>query len=114
MMSSEMNKSLLLFSGYNQRAILTFLRTLRTQKITSYIVARDKNDEIFHTDFANDVIHTRKHRELYSAEIIECLDKIFEISNNSQFIVIPSSEALNRYFLENIDLFNKKYNFYAL
>lgn len=86
------------FSGYNQRAVIAFLRTLEKRKIKYVVVAADENDTIFFTKYCKRVIYTRKAKELDLQEILNVLGQIDE-----KKWIAPSTEFLNRFLLEHIE-----------
>lgn len=96
-----MNKSIVLFSGYNQRAIISFLRTLVSNNINYGIVASSKNDLIFLTSYSNNVLAVRKKKELDLNDIMRCLVIVKENLRSDKYIIAPSTEALNRFLLDN-------------
>ncbi|GHT81767.1 hypothetical protein FACS1894125_3230 [Actinomycetota bacterium] len=83
----------LIFSGYNERAVIAFLRSLLCFGITPKIVARDEDDAIFLTTYAKYVIYTRKNKQLEMSEIAPLIER--------PTIIAPSTEFLNRWLLEN-------------
>lgn len=97
-----MKKTIVLFSGYNQRAVIAFLRSLVKNRIENYvIVASSEDDSIFLTDYSSKVLCTRHHKELNKEEIIWTLQKIKKQMSSSKLLLVPSTEALNRFLLEN-------------
>ena len=101
---------IVIFSGYNQRAVIAFLRTLQENKITNYvIVAASNQDTIFQTDYANKVVYTRKKKELCLLEIYEAISFVVETHKEQECIIIPSTEALNRFLLKNRDIFENNH-----
>lgn len=92
---------LLIFSGYNPRAVIAFLRTLTLHHIDYAIIAKSQEDAIFLSAYAPQVLAVRKKKELDIEDIKNCLDLIKEKQPASSYVVAPSTEALNRFFLEN-------------
>lgn len=98
---------IVIFSGYNQRAIIAFLRCLSRNNISNYtIVASSSNDPIFKTQYKGKVFYTRQIKELNFDEIKSILERIKAISKE-KILIAPSTEALNRFFLSNRDVFEK-------
>lgn len=96
-----MNKTILIFSGYNQRAIVAFLRTIIKLNLDFAIIARDESDPIFNTEYKDKIILTRNTPKL-ELEYFEYLLKKFEKKHKSKlYLIIPTTEALNRFLLEN-------------
>lgn len=90
-----------LFSGYNQRAILAFIRTLDKQNIDFSIIAKSNDDEIFLTKYSKNIIAQRCKKELDLIDIEICLNKVKKAKKTDNLLIIPSTEAFNRFLLEN-------------
>ncbi|MDE7313830.1 MAG: methyltransferase domain-containing protein [Eubacterium sp.] len=100
---------IVIFSGYNQRAVIAFLRTLKKNNFTSYcIIASGKSDTILNTSYRNKVIYIRKIRELDLKEILGALELAARTTEESKMWITPSTEALNRFLLRHRDIFEKK------
>ncbi|RUR40113.1 hypothetical protein [Vreelandella populi] len=96
---------IIIFSGYNQRAVIAFLRTLKQCGVTPSIIAKSHNDPIFKTSYRNQVKAVRTKEALVKKDIIFCIQKIKKQTGHSQFLVAPSTEALNRHFLDNMSFY---------
>lgn len=94
------------FSGYNQRAVLAFLRTLRKNSLEYVIIASGIDDSIFLTDYSKNVIYTRKNKNVDAEEILFALQNI--IRTNKQIFMAPVTEYLNRWMLDNRKMLEKK------
>lgn len=91
---------LLIFSGYNVRAIISFLRTLSLNKIENYaIVALTEHDIIFQTLYRKKVIYTRKNEQLNLDEFCSLAEYICQKKKVDKILILPSTEALNRFIL---------------
>lgn len=55
-----MKKIVIVFSGYNQRAVISFLRTLEKNTICYAIIASSAQDTIFQSSYADKVEYVRK------------------------------------------------------
>jgi len=100
-------KAIIIFSGYNMRALYAFMRTLEKQSITYFIIASSDDDEIYSTNYKDKVICERKSKSLIIEDLIYCIrsvQKKFEFNN---YLIAPSSEALNRFLLEHRILFSE-------
>lgn len=95
----DIDKIVIIFSGYNNRAIVSFIRTLEKNKITYAIVAKNNDDPMFWTSYKNNIILTRKNQSLD----LELFEKVFHLArvkfSVTQYIIAPSTEALNRFLL---------------
>ena len=65
---------IVVFSGYNQRAVVAFLRTLEKNKVESFrIIASGDSDSILKTNYKEKVIYTRKKKKLDLEEVFYAL-----------------------------------------
>ncbi len=97
---SKYRTGVLIFSGYNQRAIISFCRVCEKYKIPMFIVS-SKNDMIENTIYKKYVIYKRKNSNL-NLNLIEKISKVLKKNTEiKKFIILPSSEYLNRFFLES-------------
>jgi predicted ATP-grasp superfamily ATP-dependent carboligase len=94
-----MNKGKLvtIFSGYNDRAVVSFLRTLEKNKIDYAIIARDKKDLIFKTVYSDKIVLIRQNRYLDLDLISQYIKIIRNKLRVAQCFIAPSTEALNRF-----------------
>ena len=124
-----MRKKVLIFSGYNQRAVIAFIRVLVHNDIPFVIIAKDENDSIYKTKYVNSIIFNRDSIALDIDLFRKYLAKVSKMFDSDKFIIAPTTEALNRFFLKNkhilendkfkiplveLELYNKisdKYNF---
>lgn len=88
----------LLFSGYNQRAIIAFCRFAISNNIDFRIVAK-KNDTIFISAYHSRVIAVRQKDTLSLEEIIKYRDLMKKEIEFDRLIILPSTEYLNRFLL---------------
>lgn len=99
-------KSVLIFSGYNPRAIVAFCRFARQKNIPFYIIAEDHSDKILKSDYKKNVIAIRNSKKLNRKVIEKYAGQLrFEYGLNEIF-VLPSTEYLNRVLLKNQKHFN--------
>jgi len=95
-----------MFSGYNQRAIISFCRFAKYNNITFYIIAKNNEDPVFLSDYKNNVIDIRKNSNFILDDFIKWKNQI----NENEVVILPSTEFLNRFILKNrIFLENNKY-----
>ncbi len=94
-------KPTIIFSGVNDRAIIAFCRYAEREKINYVIVANGKDDLIFLTDYEKYVVATRERNVLTIKNIFELVGIVkLKFSCNEVFI-LPSTEYLNRFLLNN-------------
>ncbi len=97
------NKHLLIYSGSNDRAIIAFCRYASKNSIPFHIIANGEDDYIFLTDYRKHIIHTRKKNKLELQEIESVLKQIQLLYKPEDILILPSTEYLNRFLLENLD-----------
>lgn len=96
-----MKSIIIIFSGYNQRAIIAFLRTLKENGLDHYaIIASSDKDMIFRTVYSDKVFYTRRNIYLDLQEISNAIDFIRNRTNAEKAFIAPSTEALNRFILK--------------
>ena len=89
------------FSGFNQRAVISFLRTLEKNRIQQYvIIATGNQDPILKTSYSNKVFCIRRERELELGEIKQIFRDLYRQCRENIWIA-PSTEALNRFLLKH-------------
>lgn len=94
-------KAIVIFSGYNQRAIISFCRVAEEQNIPLIIIARSEDDSILKTEYEKYVKYIREKIELDLSYIKNILSKIKNEEIFNEYVILPSSEALNRFLLNN-------------
>ncbi len=92
---------IIIFSGYNQRAVISFIRTLEKNQIDSYSIIAVNHDPILLTKYRKKVSYVRQIKALDSEEIFFALNKIKNSVTNQKLFIAPSTEALNRFLLQN-------------
>jgi len=100
-------KKFLIFSGYNQRAVISLCRELVRNEFDFYIIASSKKDGIFHSKYSSHIKAVRINKDLVLDEIIRIVKELQQINNNESFVIAPVSEYLNHFFLEKRTEFQK-------
>jgi hypothetical protein len=95
----------IVFSGYNPRAVVAFLRAASAAGAEIAILAAESDDAIFRTAYAPLVHLVRKSRELALEYVLGDLEKIRGLYPNRRLIIAPSTEALNRFLLKYRSVF---------
>jgi len=104
------NKCVVVFSGYNQRAVIAFLRTLEANGVCYAIIAKSPQDALFLTDYSKHILAIRQHETLVLEDLLSALGEVKQKRRADQYIISPSTEALNRFLLEHRQQFeNNKY-----
>jgi hypothetical protein len=96
-----MNKAFLIFSGYNQRAVIAFCRVATRWNVPFYIIASSPEDTIFLTVYSAKVQAIRHEKLLEIQDIEQCLEKVRSKAQDVDFVILPSTEFLNRFFLKH-------------
>ena len=102
------NKAIVVFSGFNQRAVIAFLRVLTNKKLNYAIIACSKKDTIFLTEYKKHVASIRKVYNLELNDLVNSLQIVKEKLNVNKLIIAPTTEALNRFFLKHRLIFEQK------
>lgn len=93
-------KYILIFSGFNQRSVISFIRTLEANNIDFAIIAIPVTDSIFLTEYSEKVLSVRKYKTLDINDILNSIETVKEKIQADEYIIAPSTEALNRFLLE--------------
>ncbi|MBK7762867.1 MAG: methyltransferase [Bacteroidetes bacterium] len=96
-----MNLHVLIFSGSNDRAVIAFCRFACQHQVSISIISNGIEDVILNSDYKKFVIATRRKNILIVDEILEFANKARSISNCEKLIILPSTEYLNRFLLDN-------------
>lgn len=100
---------IIIFSGYNQRAVIAFLRALKKNYIENYIIiACSKEDTILKTLYKKHVYCIRNNKELNKKELLNIIIRALKEKNEEKALIIPSTESLNRFLLKNRSEFEEK------
>lgn len=94
-----MSTRFVLFSGYNERAIIALCRELRAIRAPYSIIASGDHDPIFRTRYRADVAAVRRARALDATDIDRCLQRLKALHPADRYVIAPSSEFLNQHVL---------------
>ncbi|MDO1527790.1 hypothetical protein QMK61_03010 [Fulvimonas sp. R45] len=100
-MNATSEKTFLVFSGGNDRAVLGFLRALRQCGQHAAIVARTRADRILHTRFRKDVHCVRETPELSLDVFSRCLNEVRRATGRRTFVLLPSTEYFNAFLFRH-------------
>lgn len=106
-LGKKSQKCIIIFSGFNQRAVIAFLRTLQENNLTYAIVAKSETDDIFLTKYACNVVSVRRSVPLDLEDIVDAIMTVQDKHDADKYVIAPSSEALNRFLLEHKERFNE-------
>ena len=101
MIKSTNNKALLIYSGYNERAVISFIRFIDNFSINYGIVASSPADSIFSTLYAEKVFFTRNSKDLNIYEFKDIIRTAYSKLDVNSVVIAPSTEGLNRWLIEN-------------
>lgn len=96
-----MNQAVLIFSGFNTRAVVAFCRSATRLNVPFHILASSEQDPILMTPYASSVYLTRENLSLEPAAVIGWIEGIRKANHYDRLVVLPTSEFLNRFLLEN-------------
>lgn len=101
------NTAIIVFSGFNQRAVIAFLRTLEGMGISYCIIAVSESDPIFLTDYCSKTLSIRKSSQLELNDLLNSLRDVKEKLAVDNLFIAPSTEALNRFILKHKPFFEE-------
>jgi len=98
--------SFIIFSGFNNRAVISFLRTLyelkkKTKNLEFGVITLPYNDPILFTKYKKNVVSKREKIELNKEDIFKSIKQAKNKLKSDSCIIVPLTEALNRFLLEN-------------
>ncbi len=102
-MAAKIDKAITVFSGFNVRAVVAFCRRAAQLQIPFFIIAASSSDPILMTAYRDRVVRTRLTPQLCIGQVNEWLDEICEEANVRKMCVLPSTEFLNRFLLDNVN-----------
>jgi len=97
----EFKTIVLIFSGYNHRAIIAYIRHCIANNIDFYIVSSATDDLIYKSIYKTKVIYTRNDNSLTVDGLILIKSIINKIVHKVKMLILPTSEYLNRFLLNN-------------
>ncbi|MDV4149714.1 ATP-grasp domain-containing protein [Clostridium sp. AL.422] len=100
-------KCIIVFSGFNQRAVIAFLRTLELNNINYAIIAKSRNDDIFATEYKNKVVAIRESETIVENDILISIEKVKEYCKAKEYLIAPTTEALNRFLIDKRRVFEE-------
>jgi len=100
----------LIFSGYNPRAIISFCRIASEYKLDFDIIASSKNDEILNSKYSENVSIIRESKQMDIDTILSICKKY----ENQKLFILPSTEYLNRILISNSEILNKNSIYFGL
>lgn len=95
------NQAVIVISGYNIRAVVAFCRWATVHDVKFHVIAKSKEDPIFLTDYKDRVGFTRDSPQLRHEHFRTWVDSLCRKYGYQRIILLPSTEYLNRFLLEN-------------
>ena len=89
------------FSGYNMRGVVSFLRSLASNEIDDYCIIAIGEDPILNTQYKDKVVYVREDISLNISNMIKITDKIKTATGAEEIVIAPSTEGLIRFVLDN-------------
>ena len=96
-----MKRYVVVFSGFNIRAVIAFIRTLEDNSVSYGVIAKSNDDDIFKTKYKSKVVYIRKQIALNLSDLLYSIKLIKEAIDYDKCMIAPSTEALNRFILDN-------------
>lgn len=93
-----MTKSLIIFSGHNERAVIALCRMLTIRNLAFCLVAKSESDPIFQTAWACHVTYIRRDS---SVDIALFEQVIRSVDERVELIYCPTTEFINLFVLQN-------------
>lgn len=96
--------AVVIFSGNNDRAVISFCRYATSRSIPFHIIANGPEDYIYHTKYAGKVFAERTKNLLALDDVITSLSELRQLFSYNNLLILPSNEYLNRFLLANKDV----------
>ena len=95
----------LIFSGYNERAIVALCRELASMGRPFSIIAAGDRDPIFRTAYRSNVAAIRAVTALDAADLDRCIRRTQAAHPGDRWVIAPTSEFLNHHVLAHREWF---------
>ena len=102
-----MERLIVIFAGYNRRAVIAFLRTLVRHKLNYFLVLETNDDPFISTDFLNNNFIVRGNPRLQIDIFLNIMDAIKNKTGVDTLWLAPSTESLNRFVLQHREVLSK-------
>ncbi len=101
-------RPILIFSGFNTRGVIAFLRSAIRLSCSVRIVALTEQDPILLTTYREYVGGVRASSKLEIENVLEYVQQAQESLGERECLLLPSSEYLNRFFLTHRDVLESR------
>ncbi|WP_339616435.1 hypothetical protein [uncultured Gilvimarinus sp.] len=95
------SQAVMIISGYNSRAVIAFCRWATKNSVNFHIIARNEKDPILLTSYKHHLSITRNSSGLHYDQIRTWTDTLCRRHGYERILILPSTEYLNRFLLEN-------------
>jgi hypothetical protein len=95
------NVPLVIFSGSNERAVITFCRYAEKLMLDYVIIANGNDDSILVSYYKSKVLLIRPKNQLNLSDFLKYMIDIKKYFNINRLFIIPITEYLNRFLLQN-------------
>ncbi len=92
-------RRVLIFSGYNERAVIALCRELSAARAPFSVIAASARDPIFRTAYRAAVHAIRTVAALDADDLDRCLQRVQSRHPASRYVIAPTSEFLNQHVL---------------
>ena len=103
----QQKRSIIVFSGYNFRAVIALCRQMNRMKISFGVIALDKGDPIFSTSYKDKVLAVRSSESLEMNELFPLILEVKQKLGMNKSVILPTSEFLNHFLIKNSQLLRK-------
>jgi len=93
----------LIFSGFNDRAVVAFCRVARGHGMRFYIISRSGDDPIKSTSYSENIVWNRPGDELDENTVVNAVESAQRLVGDALLVYVPTTEYLNRFLLERRD-----------
>jgi predicted ATP-grasp superfamily ATP-dependent carboligase len=93
----------LVFSGFNNRAVVAFCRAARRHGIPFHIISRHGDDPIKSTSYSEKIVWNRSNDELDESTVAKAVESARRRAGDVPLVYAPTTEYLNRFLLGHRD-----------
>ena len=106
-MAVNKKKCVIVFSGFNPRAVIAFLRTMESKGVEYFIIAKSDQDQILFTEYKHKVLAIRKSVSINLEDLLLSIKEVQKKHIADEYLIAPTAEALNRFLLCNRKYFEE-------
>ena len=102
-MECKNGQAFLIFSGINQRAVISFCRVAKKNNIDFFIIANGEKDTIFLTEYKDRIVYIREKNKMNINYIEKIIKEVRKKINFKKINIVPNSEYIMRFIYDNLD-----------